>query len=54
VYINKDLNTVVDIKEMRLEWTGRVVRMDLGRTVKKIFESKPQGVEEREDLDRDG
>jgi len=27
----------------RLEWTGHVVRMDQGRTVKKILEGKPEG-----------
>jgi len=26
-----------------MEWTGHVVRMDQGRRVKKIFESKPKG-----------
>jgi hypothetical protein len=54
VYINKDLKIVVDIKQKRLEWTGHVVRMDLGRTVKKIFESKPKGSRRKEDLDGDG
>jgi len=34
---------VTDIKEKRLELIGHVVRMDQGRTVKKIFESKPEG-----------
>jgi hypothetical protein len=28
--------------------------MDQGRTVKKIFESKPEGSRRRGDLDRDG
>jgi hypothetical protein len=37
----KDLHIVADIKKKRLEWIGRVVRTDQGRTVKKIFESKP-------------
>jgi hypothetical protein len=31
----------------RLEWTGHVVRMDQGRTVKKILESKPEGSRRR-------
>ena len=26
-----------------MEWNGHVARMDQGRTVKKIFESKPEG-----------
>jgi hypothetical protein len=38
----KDLYTVADIKKKRLEWIGHVVGMDQGRTVKKIFESKPE------------
>jgi len=39
----KDLHIVADIKEERIEWIGHVVRMDEGRTVKKISESKPEG-----------
>ena len=39
----KDLNIVADIKKKRVEWNGHVVRMDQRKTVKKIFESKPQG-----------
>ena len=35
----KDLGIVVDIKRNKLEWTGHAVRMDQGRTVKKIFGS---------------
>ena len=35
-------------KMKRLEWTGHVVRMDQGRTVKKILESKPEGRRRRE------
>jgi hypothetical protein len=30
------------MKEKRFEWTGHVVRMDQGRSSKKIFESKPE------------
>jgi hypothetical protein len=41
--LRKDLGIVPDIKKKRLEWTGHVVRMDQGRIVKKIFESKPEG-----------
>jgi len=39
----KDLDIVADIRKKRLEWTGHVVRIDQGRTVKKIFESKLEG-----------
>jgi len=39
----KDLDMVADIKRKRSEWIGHVVRMDQGRTVKKISESKPEG-----------
>ena len=38
----KDLNIVADIKCKRLEWIEHVVRMNQGRTIKKIFESKPK------------
>jgi hypothetical protein len=34
-----------------LEWIGHVVGMDQGRTVKKVFESKLEEVEEGKDLD---
>jgi hypothetical protein len=47
----KDLHIVADIKEKRLQWAGYVVRMDQGRTVKKIFESKPEVSRRREDLE---
>jgi hypothetical protein len=30
-----------------LEWTGHVVRIYQGSTVKKIFESKPEGIRRR-------
>jgi len=30
----EDLDVGADVKTMRLEWTGPVVRMDQGRTVK--------------------
>ena len=36
----KELGIVADIKKKILEWVGHVVRMDQGRAVKKIFESK--------------
>ena len=35
---------VVDITKKRPEWIGRVVRMDQGRMVKEIFDSKPEGI----------
>ena len=38
----KDLDIEADIKK-RLEWIGHVVRMEQGRTVMKIFESRPEG-----------
>jgi hypothetical protein len=42
-----DLDIVADIKQKRLEWFGHVVRKDQGRTVKKVFESKPEGSRRR-------
>ena len=39
----KYLDVVANIKRKRLEWIGHVVRMDQESTVKKIFESKPEG-----------
>jgi len=44
----KDQHIVADIKKKRLERIGHVVRTDQGRTVKKIFESKPEGSRRRE------
>jgi hypothetical protein len=38
----KNLYIVAGIKMKRLEWTGHVVGMDQGRTVKKIFRSKTE------------
>jgi len=38
----KDLDIVEGIKMKRLEWIGRVVRMVQGKTVKKIFVTKPE------------
>jgi hypothetical protein len=43
----KDLDIVADIKKNRFGWLERVERMDQVRTVKKIFESKPQGSRRR-------
>jgi len=40
-----DLHIVANIKKKRLEWIGHVVRMNQGRTVKKIYESKLEGVQ---------
>ena len=42
IALYKDLDIATDIKKKRMEWTGYVVRIDHGRTVKKIFESKPE------------
>jgi hypothetical protein len=39
-----DLDTVARIKKKRLEWIGHWVRMDKGRAVEKIFESKSEGI----------
>jgi hypothetical protein len=36
----KDLDIVTGIKKNKLEWIGHAVRMDQGKTVKKISESK--------------
>jgi hypothetical protein len=38
----KDLDIVAYIRKKRLERTGHVVRIDPGRTVKKIFESRQE------------
>ena len=43
----KDVDIVAGFKKKRLEWIGHVARMDLERTVKKIFESKPEGSRRR-------
>jgi hypothetical protein len=37
----EDLDTAAAINK-RLEWIGHAVRIDQGRVVKKIFESKPE------------
>ena len=39
----KNLALVTDINKKRLEWVGHVVKRDQGRTVEKIFGSKPVG-----------
>ena len=39
----KELDIIADVKKQGLEWTGHVVRVDQGRTVKKILESKTEG-----------
>lgn len=38
----KDLDIVADIKRKRMEWIRRLKRMDHGRVVMKILESKPE------------
>ena len=43
----EDIDTEVDVKKKRLELIGPVVRMDQGRTVKKIIESEQQGSRRR-------
>jgi len=42
----KDLDTVAELKK-KLRWIRHVVRLDQGRRVKKIFESKPEGSRKR-------
>jgi len=37
------LDIVADIKKKRVEWIGHVVKMDHGRRVKKVFQSKLEG-----------
>jgi hypothetical protein len=49
--IYKGLDTIADMKKKRLEWIGRVVRLDQGRAVRKIFESKPKVRRRMERLD---
>jgi len=39
----KDRDIVTYIKKKGVEWIGYVVRMDHGRTVKKVFQSKTEG-----------
>jgi hypothetical protein len=46
-----DIDIAAGIKKKRLEWFGHVVGIDKRWTVKKIFESKPNEVEEWEELD---
>ena len=36
-----------------MEWIGHLIRMDQGSTVKKMFESKPQEVEEGVDVEKE-
>jgi hypothetical protein len=36
------LDIAADVKKKRLEWVRHMVRMDQGRVVKKISESKPK------------
>jgi hypothetical protein len=37
----KDLDIDADASKKIFEWTGHVVRIDQGRTVKKIIDSEP-------------
>jgi hypothetical protein len=39
----KNLDTLGRIKKKLLKWKGHLVRMDHGRAVKEIFESKLEG-----------
>jgi len=47
----RDIDIISDIKKKTMDCFGRVIRMDQGRTVTKIFERKPEGIEEMKDLD---
>ena len=38
----KDLDKAADIKKKRLELIGHVVRIDQGRTIKNLLETKPE------------
>jgi hypothetical protein len=38
--IHKDLDITADMKRKRFEWIGHGIRMEEGRTYKKMFESK--------------
>jgi len=38
---------LADIKKKQLEWIGHVVRMNKGRTVKKVFDSKLEEIRRR-------
>jgi hypothetical protein len=40
--IYKDLDIAADIKKKKLELIGHVVRIDQGRTIKKILASNPE------------
>jgi hypothetical protein len=39
----EEFDVAADITKKRLEWIGHLVRMDHGRAVKKIFDSKLEG-----------
>jgi hypothetical protein len=43
----KDVDIAAGIEKKRLEWTGHVTRMDQGRRVKKMVDSKPEGSRRR-------
>jgi hypothetical protein len=45
--VYKDLDTAAPINKKKLEWIGHAVRKDERRTVKKTFESKPEGSRRR-------
>ena len=43
----KNLGIAANIKKKRLEWIGHVIRMDQGRTVKKMLQNKQAGSRRR-------
>jgi hypothetical protein len=47
----KDLDIAADMKKKRLRWIGHPIRLDHGKVIKKIFESKPEERREIQDLD---
>jgi hypothetical protein len=47
----EDVDKVADIKKENLECTGHVERIDQGRRMKGLFESKPVGSRRRKNLD---
>ena len=40
----RDADIVTSIGEKRLEWSGHIAKIDQGKTVKKIFDSKMGGI----------
>jgi hypothetical protein len=47
VITSSDLDVLADMKRKVFYLAGHAVRMDQGRTLKKVFESKPEGSRRR-------